>query len=413
MVHAPGIEVFFALLAPGYHLYERFFNLGEAEREHRRMVEVLQNGFQVRVDRLEEAVVQGAGYRAAIRQGLRELAERRLERRCAIPEGELPPRLRAELCFPLPLEERDSEHLFRIALLDPVLTIARDRVRVELDNPLYNLYFMRDQQVATDRGMVLGRMATADRGGEVEVSRLALRALELPIAHEIARGSLEGGDFIPAGAFALVGCGPRTSEEGVQDLLAHGLSFEEVAVVHAPRHPLVGGFDPMVAMHLDTYFNVAAPHLAVGSPVLLEGASVEVYRRDSDGYVREGAGGSLREYVAGKGFELIEISTLEQLCYATNFLCIREGVCVSPDSAVLAPMVLKRLQEKADLYPKKYGPLLAQAERDYARLRHDAEFFPHKADIYAHGLDMTPLLLTNATGGYGGAHCMTCVIRRG
>lgn len=169
----------------------------------------------------------------------------------------------------------------------------------------------------------------------------------------------------------------------------------------------------MVAMHLDTYFNVAAPHLAVGSPVLLEGASVEVYRRDSDGYVREGAGGSLREYVAGKGFELIEISTLEQLCYATNFLCIREGVCVSPDSAVLAPMVLKRLQEKADLYPKKYGPLLAQAERDYARLRHDAEFFPHKADIYAHGLDMTPLLLTNATGGYGGAHCMTCVIRRG
>ena len=43
-------------------------------------------------------------------------------------------------------------------------------------------------------------------------------------------------------------------------MLQSGLGFDEVGVVHQPSHPLILGEqrDPMIDMHLDTYFNVAS-----------------------------------------------------------------------------------------------------------------------------------------------------------
>jgi arginine deiminase len=167
-----------------------------------------------------------------------------------------------------------------------------------------------------------------------------------------------------------------------------------------------------VNMHLDTYLNFPKEGVAVGNPALLREARVTVWRRSGEGYERAGPGGSLMEYLVAKGFGLIEITTLEQLCYSTNFLCVRDGACVTPDASYLAPIVLRRLGEKARADPGKYGRLLSQAEHDYQSLKTESEFFPHKREVYAHGLEMTTLLLTSATGGYGGAHCMTCVLSR-
>ena len=168
----------------------------------------------------------------------------------------------------------------------------------------------------------------------------------------------------------------------------------------------------MVNMHLDTYLNFPKEGVAVGNPALLREAKVTVYHRSGEGYGRVGPGGNLVEYLAGKDFELIGITTLEQLCYSTNFLCVRNGECITPDASSLSPIVLRRLGEKARVNPGKYGRLLTQAEHDYQSLKTESEFFPHKREVYSHGLGMTTLLLTNATGGYGGAHCMTCVLSR-
>ena len=41
LVHEPGIEVFFALLSPQHHLYERFFDQGQARQEHRQLCDEL------------------------------------------------------------------------------------------------------------------------------------------------------------------------------------------------------------------------------------------------------------------------------------------------------------------------------------------------------------------------------------
>lgn len=412
MVHEPGIEVFFALLSPSAHLYERFFNLDEAKREHRHLCSLLGETFGVRVASLSSTLVDRAREDPAFHRSLAALAASRLGRRCEDEGCGLPPALQREREEPLPLEERDATHLLEIIRLNPTLVHTQAGIRVELDRPFHNLYFMRDQQACTDRGMVLGRMARTEREGEAELTELALAAAGAAPVARIREGRLEGGDVMPAGTFALLGHGSRTSLRGAGELMDGGLGFDEVALVRQPSHPLVQGRDPMLAMHLDTYCNIAAEGVCVGNPDLLHAAQVEVYHRTSAGYEPAGIRTTLDSFMAERGFSIIEISTLEQLCYASNFLCVRNGVCIAPDTVRIAPAVLERLEAKARRSPQKYGALLGQAQRDYARLKADAEFFPHKKEVYARGLDMTPLSLTSATGGYGGAHCMTCVLRR-
>ena len=74
--------------------------------------------------------------------------------------------------------------------------------------------------------------------------------------------------------------------------------------------------------------------------------------------------------------------------------------------------VLAGLQKEAKRNPRRYGRLLAQAERDFRDLRDSAHFFPNKRELYQLGIDAYPIALTNLTGGYGGGHCMTAAIER-
>jgi arginine deiminase len=411
MVHEPGIEVFFALLAPEAHLYERFFNHHEARWEHRQLCDLLHNSFGVRIHHLKTTLMEEAGEPGPVRDLLVSMAGRRLGdgRIPATAAGRSGEEGRAGTG--VPLDARDPEHLFRIIVLNPEVGHGRAG-QVRLLSPLHNLYFMRDQQAATDRGISMGRMATPERSEEVGLTALAMKALGVEPVHRVSGGRFEGGDFMPAGEFALVGCGSRTNQEGVRDLLAGGVGIDEVAVVREPKHPLISGRDHMVNMHLDTYLNFPKEGVAVGNPDLLREAGVTVYHRSGEGYAKAGDGGNLGEYLGKKGFDLIGITTLEQLCYSTNFLCVRNGACITPDASSLAPLVLRHLSERARARPEKYGRLLSQAEHDYQVLKTESEFFPHKREVYAHGLEMTTLPLTNATGGYGGAHCMTCVIAR-
>jgi arginine deiminase len=412
LVHEPGIEVFFALLAPAAHLYERFFHLDGARTEHRALVRTLRE-HGVRVTRLDEIVIRQASADPGLRDALAALAAARSGHRCEGDACTFLGRIRGAYEQPLPLAERDADHLLTMVTLDPTLVYTPDGIRTELSRPLYNLYFMRDQQIATARGMVQARMAHPERREEVDLAGLALTAAGAPPVHRITAGSLEGGDFIPAGEFALVGCGPRTTPDGIADLLAFGPGADEIAVVHRPRHPLIRGRDPMVNMHLDTYVNLAGEGIAVGNPELLAAATVEVWQASEDGYAPAGGRMRLDAYLREKGVAILPISTLEQLCYATNFLCVRDGVCITPDAGEIAPAVMERLAEKAATNPGKYGALLGRAEHDRRILEDNGGFFPKNRAVADHGLEMTPVTLTQATGGYGGAHCMTCVLRRG
>jgi len=317
----------------------------------------------------------------------------------------------------------DSGHFFNILIMNPGIELAPGtgarsiHLHVTERQPLSNLYFMRDQQVVTDRGLLLSRMAKPQRAREPAITGFfwevtgerVLGAVEAP-------GTLEGGDFIPFGNFALVGIGDRTNREGAAQLMASGIDFDEVGLVLQPEHPLLPGGrgDPMLHIHLDTFCNVAGEGLVIGERALLERAPVETYHREGRGdYRPSGNATSLAAYFGEKGFEIIDITTLEQMAYASNILCIRDRTILSVESDRIIPDVLANLQQKAARDPGRYGKLLAKAEEDYRKLRNEGQFFPHKKEIYQQGVDACPISLVNLTGGYGGAHCMTCALQRG
>jgi arginine deiminase len=169
----------------------------------------------------------------------------------------------------------------------------------------------------------------------------------------------------------------------------------------------------MVNMHLDTYFNVASASVVVGSRLLMQQAHVEIFFRDGDGYRKEEKETDLYSYISQKGFDIIDLTTLEQLAYAPNFLCIRDGTILAVEVDQVAKNILSTLKVKSELDPGRYSALYAQAQDDYRFLKNEGQFFPHKKEIYQHGIDAYPIILKNLAGGYGAAHCMTCVLKRG
>ncbi|HLY76946.1 MAG TPA: arginine deiminase family protein [Thermoplasmata archaeon] len=405
------MEAFFGLLEPYSSLYERVFSLSRARREHEELVDTLRSGFGVHVDDLDQLLLQAAGRNPTIAAELRD-------RVVATVGFSGPGAAGARTRFLETVKRLDGEQLVQILALAPSLRFERGRgsrslaAFTTLRVPLTNLFFMRDQQAVTDRGIVVGRLAKPQRRRETEITSFVWRASgESPVA-QIERGTFEGGDFLPAGSFALVGTGDRSNATGVRELMERGLGFPEVAVVHQPRHPLLDRADPMVNMHLDTYLNFPGEGVAVGHREMLATARVEVYVRDSQTYHRLRETTLLPYLEADHGFRVIPISTLEQLCYATNFLTIRDRVIVVPDVARNAERVLTNLRQVAERDPQRYHRLYLRAAREFIELRAEDRFFPRTPEARDVGLQSVRVGLENLTGAFGGAHCLTATLER-
>lgn len=121
---------------------------------------------------------------------------------------------------------------------------------------------------------------------------------------------------------------------------------------------------------------------------------------------------NLYDYLVSRGFEIVPITTLEQICYASNFLCLRDRKIMAVEVEKVADKVLKNLEFQSKLFPRRYAKLYAVARKEHGELRESGQFFPHKRELNALGVDAAPLPLQEITGGYGGARCMTCVLSR-
>lgn len=416
-IHRPGMEMFFGLLEPYASLYERSFSKNGAISEHERLEHILTHEFHVKVHRLQDTIVQKADSNL---EAYNNLVDKAFD---AISfAGDKKEASHAKKELELNKQSLDASHFFDMLLLSPQIESESEtgvrmiHLNITERQPLSNLYFMRDQQAVTDKGIFLSRMSKPQRRRETEIMQLFWDALGAPIIHSVKDpGTFEGGDFIPAKDFALIGVGDRTNKEGVQQFLKYGVDFDEVGVVHQPNHPLLpkGKPDPMVDMHLDTYFNIASSGVAVGLEPLLEAAKVDVYEKVSKGeYEKQEVQTDLFSYMKDWGFDIVNITTLEQLCYASNFLTIKDNQILAVEVERDVKDVLQNLKEKADEDPLRYGKLLLQAEKDYKDLKCESEFFPHKKRIYEFGMDAYPLVLKNLTGGYGAAHCMTAALER-
>jgi arginine deiminase len=416
LIHRPGIEMFFGLLEPYSFLYERAFRIDEATREHTTLERALvAEGVEVR--RLIHLAIEiGARHPELLERVRRQVVGLV---RYSGPK-EMVARARAELRRNL--DRFDGGTLFDILLLRPSVRLERragERVifpTICLDTPLANLHFMRDQQALTANGFVLGRMAKPQRRHEPGLTGALLRTWGADVVAEIrAPGTFEGGDFLPLGDVALLGTGDRTNASAVRQILAAPIGVDEIAVVHQPSHPAIPGDapDPMIDMHLDTYLNVPGRGLVIGCEPLLKRARTEVFRRRAGGrLVRDPGPRSLHDYLRERHFEILDISTLEQMSYASNFLCVRDRRILAVEVEQEIDRVLTSLAEAARSDPRRYRNLLDLVRRERQELLEHRAIFPHKASLQDAGVEVVPLSLREITGGYGGAHCMTCPIRR-
>jgi arginine deiminase len=419
VIHRPGIEMFLGLLEPYSSLYERAFSRDGAKEEHEFLERVLAHEFGVEVLRLEEEILRAANKRHRIRDKLVNLARESLDY-----GGDEENIKRARESFEKDIPILDSQHFFYIILMNPLISFktAGGSRNIQLNiterQPVANLYFMRDQQFVTDKGVVICRLAKPSRRKEPKITKFLWEdILEVPIIKEIeAPGTIEGGEFIPMDKFALVGIGDRTNREAIDQLLTIDFGYEEIGVVHQPLHPLICSKkpDPMVNMHLDTYFNVASRNVVVGNELLLKNAVVEVYHNEGFGkFTKDPKNTTLYDYVQAKGFEVVNITTLEQLAYASNFLCIKDGKILAVEVERIVSNILDILKLRYRREPQRFKKLYEQVLKDYDQLKNEGQFFPHKKQLYKLGIESYPIALKHLTGGFGAAHCMTCALARG
>ena len=120
-------------------------------------------------------------------------------------------------------------------------------------NPVSGLVFCRDQQITTQKGVVIGRAFSSQRGAENEIMEIVFKNLGAKIIGRIPEGTvLEGGDFFVAeDDLCMLGIGLRTKIEAAYYLMKNNLLGSRRFAIVVDENDL-----DQQRMHLDTYFNI-------------------------------------------------------------------------------------------------------------------------------------------------------------
>ncbi len=391
LMHTPGDELFAGVIHPEAALFERAFDVAGAAAEHRAYIKLLRkHGARVYtvVGTLLAGTMdaRGRAVPGPALDALRQFAGEFL----TVDASALGTQAQAEQTA---YTQTSLARLHPRELVSIIVQCPTVRLRPSLVPntryvasyeiaPLMNLYFCRDQQITTARGVVIGRMNSEQRRVETKVMGFVLRKLGVqPIYEVTGEGRLEGGDFLPCGDTALIGQGLRTNAEGVRQLLEQCVfGVPRVAVVKDP-------WQNQDQMHLDTYFNLLDATRAVlveermdvrdRSGAIVKPArpdrrcTVDVYSLEGGKYRRTAADVDFQGFLERElGLRLIPVSAADQLKYAINFLCVGRGRILG----------------------------VAGASQQYlASLK---------------GTQATWMDFANLTGGYGAAHCCTQVLHR-
>jgi len=235
--------------------------------------------------------------------------------------------------------------LVKLILQNPILIIKKDPKSISgfyteysLD-PLIDLFYLRDQIITTPKGIVVGKFAKAEVSNETEVIKFVLKKLGIKPIYEIqGNGALEGGDFFMANGITFIGEGVRTNAEGIKQLMDHNVIGTKKVIV-VKDHLL----EP-AQMHLDTYFNLIAPKLAVlsvermlkkdGGVSNTWASTVDVYEFKNGHYVLTAKNKDFKEYLEKVlHYKVIPVSIKDQRALATNFLTIAPYKIVGPEGA--------------------------------------------------------------------------------
>ena len=372
LMHTPGQELFNGVIHPSAGLFEDYFDVDKAAEEHRGYINMLEkNGIRVHT-------VLGILNEVGI-DSLRVLAEKVLIYDISSMPDEDAEKMegyRNEV-----LLKMGRNDLIRCILLQPTVKLSKtdNNTGYEaqyIQSPLMNLYFTRDQSITTPRGHIICNMNSSQRAPETEIVNLCYEHLGLkPIMRITGEGRLEGGDYIPAGNISLIGCGMRTNDEGIRQMMeADAFGHDTVVVVR--DHKLW-----QMQMHLDTHFNIIDKDLCTmvssrlnAQPADPEYNTCDIWARQpgTKEYTLWKRDQPFVEYMRGRGFQIIPIDYEDEMHYANNFLTIA---------------------------PRHIMAVGGQSEELQQRFL-DA------------GVDVEWIPLDNLIEGYGAAHCMTQVLQR-
>ena len=372
LMHTPGQELFDGVIHPSAGLFEHYFDVDKAAEEHRGYIHRLEaNGIHVLTvtEILNEISIDS----------LRMLADKELIYDIsAMPDAspQATETYRQEV-----LGQMSRADLIRCILLRPTVRLSSTDnntgvVAEYVHNPLMNLYFTRDQSITTPRGHIICCMNSPQRAAETDIIELCYRHMGVePVLRIEGEGRLEGGDYIPAGTVAFIGCGMRTNEEGIRQIMnADAFGHDTIVVVKDNKRW-------QMQMHLDTHFNIIDRNLCTMVSSRLNAKPGEPEFGTCDVYVREPGSQPYRlaqsdvpfvEYLQSKGYEIIPIDEQDELHYANNYLTIA---------------------------PRHIMAVAGQSEAYQQRLK-------------SAGVTVEWIELENLIDGYGAAHCMTQVLKR-
>lgn len=156
------------------------------------------------------------------------------------------------------LSRLNKDSLIDLLMLHPTVTIKVDGSSTGFSvteipvSPLSNFMFTRDQQIATAKGIVMGRYGARQRAFENVLMKSVWNQLGIsPIGSIITPGVLEGGDFVPLGyEMAMLGVGLRTNMEAARQLMKNDLIGTQKFVIVEDVHDLNNQ-----RTHLDTIFS--------------------------------------------------------------------------------------------------------------------------------------------------------------
>eukprot|EP00727_Mastigamoeba_balamuthi_P007426 m51a1_g3303 putative arginine deiminase (421) ;mRNA; f:315782-317272 len=388
LTHRPSLEIFAGSVHPAASLFETGISLKGADDAHQAFVQAIKDA-GVHVVRVEEAL---------------QMATR--ERLIAIAAGALeyefhgnPSKLDPERDLPLftdeykmsALEAKSSDELASIILTRPLVLLQKqsrgDILYIEgvQLRPLANLVFVRDQQIVTARGLVIGNLNTPQRRAEAEVMEIVFELLGIKaVAHMTGEDKLEGGDFLPLSKdLAFIGCGLRTNMGAINRLMKEDLlGTKRLAVVRDVTDR------KQKRMHLDTVFNIVDEHTVlmwekIVSDPRRRARLVDLYERETEEsgeykLVRHDV--PLPQFCEEEGFRIVMASDREQDEYMINFVNL--GRLGGPNSPA-----------------------------------HIISVHPHLRETLEHaGVENVTVEYVNYRGitrMYGAAHCTTQVFRRG
>lgn len=376
LMYTPGEELFDGVLHPAAGLYDDYFDIDAAAREHQGYISMLEkNG--IKVHNVRDVLMQ------MNRPALVTLASQYLiydASNLTHHSAEQVETYRQQV-----LGKMTRADLVRVILRHPKVILHDSETNTGFTaqyqhEPLMNMYFLRDQSITTPKGQVMCRMNSAQRYPEVDVIEACYRQLGYEPIYRIsgANSYLEGGDYIPFGTFAMIGQGLRTTQGAIDEMMEHDVIGHDTLVVVRDH------WKDQYQMHLDTYFNVIDKDLCtlcynrydaqdVTDPHFL---TIDMYARKPSTLkyhvVTKYAGYSFKQFLADRGISIIRISKSDADHYAGNYLTIDRRHIMS---------VAHQSQALVDEYVR-------------------------------HGVNVEWVELENLIGGYGAAHCMTQVIKR-